>query len=298
MKTYFRSRQCPECGAYHDPTLNACPRCGHQDKEARDYYAFAHQVHDSYIWQILYFVIGFAGLQIFGAIVGIIAQAVFMANHPGASEAEIVQYLSGVEINFTASAVTYALIFGIYFLIFALRKRFKETFHSFTQGKAYLAGVIGAVAILGATIVYNNIVNQIFLAAGMGEIGVNNNETSIRAMVKSFPVWSLLIFGLVGPFCEEMAYRVGIFSFFCRLGKPLGYIASALIFGAIHFNWNAMFTPALQSSLPIEFANLPSYIGSGLALAFLYDRFGLSASYTAHALNNLVSLTLTLAQGN
>lgn len=297
MKKYFRDERCPNCGAYHEPTLNTCPSCGHQDPEARDFHAFEHHVHDRFTWQIVYFLIGFVGLQIIGFIVGLIVEINFISTHPEYTQADLIQYLSEPGPNLLTTGLAYVVIFMIFLLIFVLRHRIKEVFGSFAKGKNYLFGVLGAALILGGTLVYNVIINAIFVAAGMGEIGVNNNESAIRAIVFAYPVLSFILFGFVGPFCEEMAYRVGLFGFFTRLGKPLGYAISALIFGLIHFNWNALIDPTLQATLPVEFANLPSYIGSGLALAFLYDRFGLSASYSAHVINNVFSLAITLIQG-
>ncbi|MBE6127509.1 MAG: CPBP family intramembrane metalloprotease [Erysipelotrichaceae bacterium] len=296
MKAYFHQEKCPECEKYYDPTLNVCPHCGHQEPERRDFHAFEHHVHDSFIWQIVLFLIGFAGLQILGFLLAAILQVTFMATHPGCTPEEITQYLQSVSANFTASGVTYVIIFAIYFLIFGLRKRFKELFHSFAKAKNYLFGAIGGIAILGATMLYSLIINVILRATGFGEIGVNNNETAIRAITIAFPALSLIVFGFVGPLCEELAYRVGLFGFMSRLGKLLGYSISAMIFGLIHFNWNALGSGD-ANAIVVEFANLPGYVGSGLALAFLYDRFGLCSSYVAHAFNNVFSLSMTLIQG-
>ena len=296
MKTYFRQEKCPECEKYHDSTLNACPHCGHQEPEQRDFHAFEHHVHDTFIWQIVLFLIGFAGLQILGFILVAILEVTFMATHPGCTTEEITQYLQSTSANFTATALTYVIIFAVYFLIFALRKRFKELFRSFANGKNYLFGALGGIAILGATMLNSLIINTFLYLAGFGEIGANNNETAIRAIAVAFPGLSIVLLGFVGPFCEELAYRVGLFGFMTRLGKLLGYSVSALIFGFIHFNWNALGSGDV-TAIVTEFANLPGYVGSGLALAFLYDRLGLCSSYVAHAFNNVFSITMTIIQG-
>ena len=99
---------------------------------------------------------------------------------------------------------------------------------------------------------------------------------------------------LVREIGEEMGYRVGLFGFCSRLGKFAAYAISGVVFGLAHFDIEAL-TAGDSARLIVEFANLPSYIGAGLFLGFIYDRFGLAASYTAHTLNNVVSLITTLA---
>ena len=290
MKTYFRNRVCPECRHGHDPILSACPNCGKENPEGKQ---FAHLLPFGAPTQIVFLVVCLFGLQILGLIASLIAMGVYGGMHPGATPEEFSEFLSGPIANFAVTGSVYVLIAGIMLLIVGLQKRFKPMLSSFAGWKPYVAGLVGFVACFLINWLYSAGASAIMEAAGLGEIGVNENETIVRSVARAVPVGSIIVLGLVGPFCEEMAYRVGMFGFLRRLGKPLAYVLSAIVFGFIHFGWNALVSgdPALIVN---EFVNIPIYIGSGAALCFLYDRFGFAASYTCHVLNNVVSLLLTM----
>ena len=297
MKHYFRKTVCPHCHSAHDAIENTCPFCGYQDRSARDFYAFEHQVRDSIPFQLTYFLVGLLGLRIIATIIQIIMEFAYVGSHPGASVEEILNYLTQIEVSFLLQGLVYGFLFLAMWLIILIGRRGKRFIKSFAGWKPYVAGLLGFVAIIAISTAYTNIISAIFRAAGIGDPGVNQNEQVIRQYCAAFPVWSLIIFGLIGPFCEEVTYRVGLFGLCGRLGKPLAYILSALVFGAIHFNWNVFSGNQGLATMAEEFAYLPTYIGSGLALAFIYDRFGFGASYTAHALNNLFSVTMSIIQG-
>ena len=63
------------------------------------------------------------------------------------------------------------------------------------------------------------------------------------------------------------------------------YLFATVVFGLIHMHDFASVN---------EWLNFPSYLIAGGILAFTYDRFGLSASITAHVVNNLYAVILTL----
>jgi membrane protease YdiL (CAAX protease family) len=102
-------------------------------------------------------------------------------------------------------------------------------------------------------------------------------------MTKSFPALSILFFGLIGPIVEEITYRVGLFGLAKRVNRVFAYIIVPIVFGFIHFDFESIGTDRFLN----EIFNMPTYILGGLALAFLYDRFGFAASTTTHILNNL-----------
>ena len=91
-----------------------------------------------------------------------------------------------------------------------------------------------------------------------------------------------------------MLFRsVGLFGLGARLGKWAGYILGVLVFAFIHFDFTSIGTDAVAA----ELISLPNYLFSGAVLCFLYDKFGLCGSYLTHALNNLQSVVLIIAQG-
>lgn len=291
MQTYFRKVQCPSCKEYHDPILGKCPHCGHQEGRKNP---FEHYLPFGYPSQLVFFLLCWVGFQIFGAFAGIIAGIVYGAVHPEATRADLIAYLSGAEANILLSGIGYGLLFAAICLIVCLQHRIIPLLKSFKGWKPYVAGFIGFAVIFGGTWLYSLMVNGIFVAAGWGEIGVNENELLIRQMTTSYPVACFIVVGLLGPIVEEFGYRVGLFGFLSRLGKPIAYIVGAVIFGFIHFGWDAFFSGDART-IVIELVNIPTYVGSGAILCLLYDRFGFGASTFAHILNNMTSLILTVA---
>lgn len=295
MKTYFRVDHCPECGKSNDCLEPTCPHCGHQDEEKRSIKGFEHQCVLAWPFQLTLFLVGFLGQMILGVIVSVIVRTIYVSTHPGYTPEELQNYLSSVDTQFLLNSIIYVIVFVALLLILGFRKKLPALFKSFAKWQAPVFGLVGFLAIFAAGMVYSLIVNAIFTATGTPLPGVNANESSLRAMIAAWPLPCLLVFGLIGPFCEEVGYRVGLFGFMSRLGKPLAYILSALVFGFIHFDWGCFG----QGSAAIirEVTNINVYIGSGAALCYIYDRFGFGASFTAHALNNLVSIGINIATG-
>lgn len=297
MRAYFKKEECPSCHTKHDPTLMRCPSCGYEDSSRRDLRAFEHHVHESVPWQIAYFLIQLVGFQLLGIILSLIFQVSFAMSHPGSTTEDFAAWSKEPGTNFALTAIAYLILTGTFAIIWAIRKKYPTIFASFKNYKAYLFGILGGVALIALQILYNLGATAILKAMGQASPTINGNETAIRSMVKILPPLALFIFGIVGPFAEEIGYRVGLFSLCSRFGKVLAYIISAVIFGFIHFNWAALFDPTLQASLANELIIIPSYIVSGLALGFIYDKLGLAGSLTAHVTNNMISLVITLVSG-
>ena len=293
MKTYFRSDSCPNCHHAVDPTFPSCPSCGAENPNLRGNHAFDHHVHETIPCQIVCVLIQTLGLFLVGLAATVIVEVTFLVQHPGATAQETTDFMSRTDVNFGVNSSGYLAVLVAFALFFGLRKHFGVLFHSFRNYKNVLFGLLGGGAIIGATYLYGLMLNGIFAAAGIPAPGPNSNELLVRSMVKAFPALSLFIFGLLGPLTEEIGYRVGLFGFSARLGKIAAYLISSIVFGLVHFQFEAL-TSGDSARMIVELANLPNYIGAGLALAFLYDRFGLAGSYTAHAVNNLVSLVTTL----
>ena len=87
---------------------------------------------------------------------------------------------------------------------------------------------------------------------------------------------------LIGPFCEEITYRVGLFDLIKRKNKILAYIIEVLIFAFIHIQFS-------ETTLGAELAAFPIYLAIGFFLTFAYDKFDLPASYMAHIFLNTIS---------
>ena len=153
---------------------------------------------------------------------------------------------------------------------------------SFKRLPPYLMGIVCLITIYAFNFVYG-----LFLSILPLETGDNANEATLGLLSQAYPIASYLIFGIIGPICEEFTYRVGLFSYFRRKSKAVAYIVTAIVFSLIHFNFSLNGAVLLN-----EVLNLPFYIFAALAFSFVFDKFGLAGSLTAHILNNILSLSL------
>lgn len=287
MKTYFGRKTCPECRMSYDIAAPECPNCHHHNDEPELDALFGHHVRIGPIRQLVFFGIGLAGLLLLNLIATIIFEVVAISNNPGMTQAELIDYMSTPGINLGVSSTSYLALFAIFGLL--LWADWKQVGKSFVGWKPYVAALVGLGVLYGFGILYNLLLQGIYEAAGRPLPGVNGNERALREMTVLNPALALIVFGVVGPFCEEMTYRVGLFGFLSRLGRIWAYVLTALIFGFIHFGWRTIGTNAFFD----ELANIPPYIFAGVAFGFLYDRYGFAASFMAHTANNLISLALT-----
>ena len=153
----------------------------------------------------------------------------------------------------------------------------KKFLPAFKKWKPYVFGLLFGVGVIVFDIVYINFVNLFYTAE------VSGNETGVRNVIDLYPVATIFIFGLIGPLCEELTYRVGLFGLLRRVNRVLAYVVTGLVFGLLHFDWMA-------KDLINELIFLPTYIVPGVILSVAYDLFDLPCSWTAHAVNNLYAV--------
>ena len=225
--------------------------------------------------QLIIFLVGWIGFQLFAGTVQVIMGMVAKAQG-----ADINEFLSKLSSSMIVNSASYlALLIAIIAIInFDIVKLFK----SFKNWQSYVAGLVCLVSIFAFSYLYN-----LFLSLLPLETGNNANEASLQSLSDVYPIACLVIFGVIGPICEEFTYRVGLFSFFRRINKVLGYVITITIFAFIHFNFST--DPKVLLN---EFLNLPFYLFAAFAFSFTYDKFGLAGSLTAHIANNLISLSL------
>ena len=168
--------------------------------------------------------------------------------------------------------ITYSILFvGLMAVILFDVPKFLSQFKNW---KAYVMGAGIGIGIIVFDIIYFNFVNLFYQSS------VGGNETGIRSIIALYPVASILIFGFIGPACEELTYRVGLFGLCKKLNIVFAYIITGLVFGLIHFDFQS-------ADLINELICLPTYIVPGVLFALCYDKFGFACSYVAHVTNNL-----------
>lgn len=196
--------------------------------------------------------------------------------------------LSSLGYSMTVNTICYVAM--IIALILISNRDVLKLLPSFKQWQSYLAAVICFASIMAFTISYNIFIETL-QEFGILNIPVsdNANQAAIVSLESKFPFTSLVVFGLIGPICEELTYRVGLFSLIKRKNKALAYILTIIIFAFIHFNFSTNTTTLIN-----EFINLPYYMFAAFAFSFTYDKFGFAGSATAHVINNVYSLLVSI----
>lgn len=231
---------------------------------------------------LILFVIGLAGLVIAEVTVQLIVDISAGAIY-GVSSDAFEEFVKSPTHTMLVSGIAYVALFGAFVLV--LRDDLKEITKSFKGWKPFVAGLVG----LGLIIAFNN-VYVLFLKLINVDIVDNNNEDTINSITTVFPILTLVIFANIGPICEELTYRVGLFSLIRKKNRCLAYVVTILVFAFIHFNFGAI----SDGTIVNELLNLPLYLFSGFMFTFLYEKFGLAGSATAHILNNTISMCLTI----
>lgn len=278
----FNYSTCSACGKHYDPLKQNCPKCNEENSELNPRYrSFQKLLPLGPIREILLFLIGFLLLTALAQVIGQIALSVARSNYiaAGLSGDELAkamkEYMNSIGLSLLMNDLTYSIVFAG-MLVF-LWKDNVRLWKSFATVKIFYGIAIG-IGIIILSAIWG------FLAKLLGA-ETNENQTAVNSMTKAAPFVAILVTGLIGPFVEELTYRVGAFTFLKRINTVLAYVVIGALFGLIHIkNWGSL----------NEWLSYPSYLIAGLALCFAYDKFGFGVAFTAHAFNNLVGVILTI----
>ena len=229
-------RKCVKCNLLIDSDLDTCPYCGYpQNKEednknrekieiveskkpTRNFNLFDFEQKDiriNVIKQIFLFITGWLGMTAISLLFQYISQTV--------SEPLFTNTRGIGLLNF----IIYFILYGILSLICCTD--IINLLPTFKKGKEFLTDLgYGGMLVCVSLIVniFFNLIGKMFHL----NVEENANETGIDSIVSIFPILSLIIFGIIGPICEEFTYRLGLFSLLKRANRILPYILTALIF--------------------------------------------------------------------
>ena len=264
----IKYKKCRNCETYYDPTLEKCPSCYKRnelylDNKISNHVAFMHPIA-----QIGLFLGGFAfvGMMMIRLFVGI-----FVDNISNKS----VRYAVLISLIYVLMLIGLSMI-----VIFTRRKYF---FSRYKRGIDYFYGLTYAITL----ILVGSLIGLIISIFHTME--KNANQTAAIEYANNYPILAFFILGFVGPICEELTYRVGLYSFLRRINKYLAIVVSSIVFALIHFNFDA-------ENMVNELLALPSYIISGVILAIAYEHRGPACSMTAHIVYNVFAFLLMLGK--
>ena len=262
----FKKQKCVSCDTYYDPTLEQCPECHKNNPNYTNRGISKDIVYLHPAAQVGLFLVGFA-------YIGMLISEIIFTICFRSLENEIYRKT----IILTA---TYLMMFaGLLTIVFTTRR--KVFFKKFTRPTDYIYGLAYAITIVCVSGVVSSIVSLIHPVAD------NNNQEAAIQIAKNYPIIALFILGTVGPLCEELTYRVGLYSFLRRIHKWVAIPVTVIIFALIHFDFTS-------SDMVTELLSLPSYIAAGAVLTIAYEHRGPACSMTAHMIYNTFAFILML----
>lgn len=276
----FGKVKCNWCDNTYDSLEEDCPYCRKRkglDKENK----FGNRFLIVPFWkQLALFGIGCIGFQIIAMIITLFVELINIRQYPDPSMMQ--QFMSTAKISGIINITAYLLTASALCLV--LWKDNIKLLKSFNDWKVFVGAIIGCFAIYSFNILYGLLLNALGVA-----IIDNDNQSGLESIIEIYPLLSILVFGILGPLCEEITYRIGLYTFFRRINKYLAYTITIIIFTLIHFNY-------LSTDLMNELWNIPYYAFAAFTFTFLYEKIGFGASFVSHSINNLISIMTTLIQ--
>ncbi len=173
-------------------------------------------------------------------------------------------------------------------IVFDRTKEVASDFGVRLQKKKVLTILLFFVIYFVANIVLNALIylfhDVIFNLSG--EIGSNQNQTSLEATIKTAPLIAFLAIVILGPLMEEIAFRYALIGSF--KSKRVGIIVSVVVFASMH-----LLASIGSGTLLNDLWTLPSYLLMGTILALIYVRTdNLVYSYLFHMINNFLAFII------
>ncbi len=264
---FFKRQKCDICGAQYDSVEKDCPTCNAPNK------AYRKGISKTVVWtpwwhQLIMIALEFLFMELISLLV---AKIIVMVNPS----------IEKVSFVMLANSLVYLLMF-LTFIGMSIPYR-KKVFKSFNSGwLPYAVGFLMGIGLIVLSMIWGSIVS-VFRPENTG----NENQQTIVSMVSEYPLGCIIVLGFLGPICEEFSFRVGLFGLTSRINRILAYVVTALVFGFMHFSFTS-------EDIVNELLNIPDYIFAGVILALTYDFHGLAASTTAHVVNNVFSVIMSI----
>lgn len=255
----FEKTTCKKCGHHFDSLKPTCPKC-HEKSDHPRANPLNEVTYANPIIEIILFLMGWQGIRIFAEIARNIIKDMVNKGLLAASEQNMV-------LNYTVYGILFVILMGIASIYIP------KLFKSFAKPEA-LWGILVCIAVITFDILWGTISRAIGAT-------INENQQEINEISNLNLPLAILFLALIGPMCEELTYRVGLFNFTRRFNRVIGYITVSIIFGLIHIHDYADAN---------EWLSLPNYAFAGLAFAFAYEKWGLGASFIAHFLVNFLAV--------
>lgn len=277
MVNLFKSKVCPQCGKKFDPVSASCPHCGCENVERNNREISFDKISPvGHIQEFFLALLQLVFMRI--AMLGVQSLIIYVLYSKLGDQASVAAWVgeNGGALNFWLSFGSDLVILAVAIAI--INRKFPIILKSFKNPK-FVLGIPLGIAMLLITTFWSAFASQIM----PGE--TNANAAGLMSILDYSPIGYALFAVILAPFVEEIMYRVGLFTFLKRIHPALAYVGVGIVFGMIHMH---------SLTDPVEWLYFPGYAFGGLALSFIYDKFGFGASFMAHLTNNGISVLLTL----
>lgn len=199
---------------------------------------------------ILQFVFMMAVSIIASIIYSIVMTAGFMSDNPGASQAQLMEFAQELTQNVSTDMKYNNIVNTIAYLIanlsavaigIAAVKAFKakDLFGKSRRDAKWVAfGVLGALGIQAASMFLQMIMINLTGLVGMSEQAASMSNMSDDITLN---ILIVLYFVIIAPVTEEFLMRGMVMNSLAPINRKFALIASALLFGIMHGNFNQMF---------------------------------------------------------
>jgi len=176
-------------------------------------------------------------------------------------------------------------VLSIVILLVIINKHLPNILKEFKSLHVYKYGIIGFFQNLFLRYTLGIII--IFIV-GSSNFQSSMNQKLLTLVISQYPFFMFFSTVIIAPIVEEIIFRFAIFKPLSVKNKPIAYILSSFLFGFLHISTSLIFMHNFN-----ELYTLPLYIGSGLVLAYVYDKTDkLAAPILVHMLNNYMGFAL------
>ncbi|MBO7079973.1 MAG: CPBP family intramembrane metalloprotease [Bacilli bacterium] len=276
----FKKQICNQCGTEYEALEKCCPHCGQQNNNLTKHAVGNGVIATPFIYEILSMILGILGVS-FVSTLFVLAALSFEGRPLDTLSSDY----NNIELYLSLYSGYFLIVFGFIFIIV-------KNWHAFSiklkKSMPYIWGFLLGVVIILSQFLYNLLLQGLKV-----EIQPNINEEILDKGILIFPISSIIVFGIIGPICEELTFRYGMFSFLTRINRVLAYALTILVFALLHMGFSYLENGNIDSFLN-ELLNLPFYLISGAILTFAYDKFGIQSSALAHIVSNTFAIIAVL----
>lgn len=178
-------------------------------------------------------------------------------------------------ISICVQSFTYISLLAIF--VFIARKSKKYFINELKNVENYIHGIAFGFIAIAAEIAVNLLVQTFFPSE------VNGNQAAVVDLFTNYPTIMFFVTVFVGPLCEEITYRVGLFGLIKEKNETLALIVASFVFAFVHMSFT-------DTTFVAEITSFPTYLVIGFVLTYAYKKYGLPCSFIAHLIINLISV--------